>query len=101
MPIFAMVPTKGERDELLEAIKRLGHALDLMTDARMPTHHVRSLRLTVTLRGLGKCHFAVQTQDLLGRDCWDLVVMATELDAVQIHGGLGVMRSVVVETAVP
>lgn len=76
MPILAIVPTEGELDELLQAITRRGHTVALTTDARLPTHHVRSLQLAVTLGGLGKCQFAVQTQYQLDRDRWDLVVCA-------------------------
>lgn len=77
MKILVIIPTQYEYDCFLKSWIEQGHKPEDSTVGRLPTVRFPELNLTLSLGGLGKVMFAVQTQHLL--DCepdWDLVICA-------------------------
>lgn len=89
MPTLVIVPTVGELDEVVKGVAELGHPIEPEPDVRLPRFRVRSLDLVLSLGGLGKAQFAVQTQYLLDSGSWRLAVCAGAGGALVEHVAVG------------
>ena len=74
MKILTVIPTKEELDQFLCAWIEQGHQSRSVATDRLSTLSFPTLSVTVAAGGFGKAQFAVQTQYLIDRELWDLVI---------------------------
>jgi adenosylhomocysteine nucleosidase len=76
MAILTVVPTERELEEILDAFRQRDYTVEFIAEGRLPLYRIPNLDLCIASGGLGKTQFAVQTQYLIDRRTWALVVCA-------------------------
>ena len=76
MKILVVIPTKIELDFFLKACRSRGYQAQAISIGRLKATCFPALDITVAQGGLGKTQFAVQTQHLIDKTHWDLVICA-------------------------
>lgn len=76
MAVLALIPTSFEHDCVVAACLAGGAARAEAAVGPLTLTWLPELGLAIAPGGLGKAQFAVQTQFLLGRQRWDLVICA-------------------------